>query len=318
MLIGRFIKPGSPLFVKIEERIRSLDRLFSINPVRLFPVWLFMAAGMSAARGVSIEEFYWATDLRWPLILVFLGMTLLACSSSLRGNDSESERPTLILFLTGILLVLPAVIWEALAAQEMTRFFAVGAWLSIFYVCWRSYLFYWPSLADDKLLMSLPLSAVSSLSLFMIGWHSAGGTLLTGLISAAPYVCGFVAIALLWPQIERAEQMYHRDVMTDVNRLFSVSTILLAISIFLGYRLGDPVVSTAAIVTIPFFGVALLFPRAEHVIRAFRYPPLILAVFVGVRYPWLWLALFVLFHGVRWYNYFRHGVVRPTLKVSYD
>ena len=82
--------------------------------------------------------------------------------------------------------------------------------------------------------------------------------------------------------------------------------------------MGDPVISTAAIITIPFFAVSLVVTRAEHIIRAFRYPIMILAIFVGVRYPWLCLAMFLNYNAIRLYNYFRHRVISPTLKVSYD
>ena len=97
-----------------------------------------------------------------------------------------------------------------------------------------------------------------------------------------------------------------------------ISLILLSLSTIIGYFTDDPVMSTAGVIIVPFYVVALLFPRAEHVIRAFRYPLMILAIFLGVRYPWLWFALLLNFTLIRWYNYFRFGKVSPSFKVVDD
>ena len=318
MVISRWIKPDTKLYVSLNDISRSLDWIFEVRPILFFTIWTMMAAGLSAYKGDTIDEFYWTTTVHWPLFWTFFGITLVACSSALIGDDSGTEKLTLILLIAGFMVVLSSVAMEAVEAGKMSRLFAVGAWVSIFYVSWRLYLKHWKKLKNEKMIMSISLSVLPAVSLFMIGWHLGGGKILGGMLASAPYACGFIAVTLLWPLSVQAEKLHHRDFMNGITRIVGLGGILMIISIFLGYRMGDPVISTAAIITIPFFAVALVVTRAEHIIRAFRYPIMILAFFVGVRYPWLCLAMFLNFNAIRLYNYFRHGVIRPTLKVSYD
>ena len=318
MVIARCIKTDTKLYQRLNGFFCSLDWIFEVRPVLLLSIWTMMTAGISAYKGTTINEFYWATTFNWSLFFAFLGMTLIACSSALKGNDSETEKFTLILFISGIIVVLSSVAMEAEAEGRISLLFAVGAWTSVFYVSWRAYLKYREKLVDKKLLMNIPFSGVPALSLFMIGWHLADGRLMSGLFASVPYSCGFIAVALLWDLSVKAEELYHRDFMDGVVRPVGIGSVLLVLSTILGYRMGDPVVSTAAIIAVPFFVVALVFPRSEHIIRAFRYPLMILAFFVGIRYPWLLFAMFLNYNVVRWYNYFRHGIIRPTLKVIYD
>jgi hypothetical protein len=318
MVISRWIKPDTKLYVRLNDISRSLDWFFEFRPILFFTIWTMMAAGLSAYKGDTIDEFYWSTTVHWPLFWTFLGTTLVASSSALKGEDSGTNKLTLVLLVAGFLIVLSSVAMNAVETGKMSRLFAVGAWVSIFYVSWRLYLKHWKKLKNEKMIMRISLSVLPALSLFMIGWHLGGGKILSGMLASAPYACGFIAVTLLWPISVKAEKLHHRDFMNEITRIVGLGGLLLTVSIFLGYRMGDPVISTASIITIPFFAVALVVSRAEHIIRAFKYPIMILAFFVSVRYPWLCVAMFLNFNVIRLYNYFRHGVIRPTLKVSYD
>ena len=318
MVISRWIKPDTKLYVSLNDISRSLDWVFEFRPILFLAIWTMLAAGLSAFKGETIDEFYWTTTVHWPVFWTFFGITLVACSSALKGDDAGTEKLTLILLVAGIVVVLSSVAMEAVESGKMSSLFAVGAWASIFYVSWRLYLKHWKKLKNEKMIMSISLSALPALSLFMMGWHLGGGKILGGILASVPYACGFIAVTLLWPLSVQAEKLHHRDFLNGGTGIICFGVLLMTISIFLGYRMGDPVISTAAIITIPFFGVSLVVTRAEHIIRAFRYPIMILAIFVGVRYPWLCLAVFLNYNAIRLYNYFRHGVISPTLKVSYD
>ena len=318
MVISRWIKPDTKLYVRLNDISRSLDWFFEFRPILFFTIWTMMAAGLSAYKGDTIDEFYWSTTVHWPLFWTFLGTTLVASSSALKGEDSGTNKLTLVLLVAGFLIVLSSVAIDAVETVKMSRLFSVGAWVSIFYVSWRLYLKHWKKLKNEKMIMRISLSVLPALSLFMIGWHLGGGKILSGMLASAPYACGFIAVTLLWPISVKAEKLHHRDFMNEITRIVGLGGLLLTVSIFLGYRMGDPVISTASIITIPFFAVALVVTRAEHIIRAFKYPIMILAFFVSVRYPWLCVAMFLNFNVIRLYNYFRHGVISPTLKVSYD
>ena len=134
MVISRWIKPDTKLYVSLNDISRSLDWVFEFRPILFFTIWTMMAAGLSAFKGDTIDEFYWTTTVHWPWFLTFFGITLIACSSALRGDDSGTEKLTLILLIAGFVIVLSSVAMEAVEAGKMSRIFAVGAWVSIFYV----------------------------------------------------------------------------------------------------------------------------------------------------------------------------------------
>lgn len=95
--------------------------------------------------------------------------------------------------------------------------------------------------------------------------------------------------------------------------------VLTLIAAVAGYIGDDPVSSTAAAVYLPFPFVTLVFPnRVRHYQRARIYGVFIPVVFIGMRFPWFFIPLAVLFWGLRYYHYFRFGVVYPTFKVDLE
>ncbi len=318
MLLARWIRTDSSLYGRLSAAASSLDGVFVVKPVLLLVIWTMTTAGLSAFQGASIPEFYWNTTTNWFSIALFTGVSVLAGSAAIQGNGTNSDKTVLVLLLIGLTLALPAVWMVTSIGGDRNRFFFIGGWISLFYVSWRMYLAHKGKLKPEEWTKMIAFSVLPSVSLFMIGWHLGGGGVLSGLRASAPYVCGFVAVTLFAPLSEKAMTMNHRDFMEKTIPMSGISLLLLSIATVLGYFIGDPVVSTAGAIVVPFYAVALLFPRAEHVIRAFRYPLMILAIFVGVRYPWLLFAMFMNFTFVRWYNYFRFGKVTPTLKVVDD
>lgn len=318
MIIANWIKVESPLYNRLNSFFTSLDAVFFLKPVLLITVWTMVTAGISAYEGKHVEDLYWNTQLTWFSFLIFTGVTLISCSSAVKTKNKESEKLILILLILGLFIMLPAIWVDSMTSGEISRFFSVGAWISLFYVTWRYYLNQQENLIAADFFMIVSLCALSAFSLFMAGWHIGGGSLVSGIFSGVPYVLGFVAVALFRPFVVKAETVNSREFIEGLLGVSIMSLMLLIVATTIGYMVGDPVISTAGAITVPFFLVATLFPRAEHIIRAFRYPILILAIFIGVRFPWLLVALFINFTFIRWYNYFRFGVVSPTLKVVND
>lgn len=318
MILARWIRTDSQLYNRLNGAASLLDGVFHARPILLLVIWTMTTAGLSAFQGRNIPEFYWSTSINWLFFPLFSGISLLACSAAIKGNNDKSEKAVLMLLLTGICLSLPAVWAVTSILGDRSKFFFVGGWISLFYVSWRIYFSNREKIGLEDWTKTIPFFALPAMSLIMIGWHLGGGEVFSGIRASAPYVFGFVAVALISPLSEKAELVNHRDLMKGTLPLFMISLFLLSLATALGYIMGDPIISTSGAIVVPFYLVALLFPRAEHIIRAFRYPLMILAIFLGVRYPWLLFAMFLNFTFVRWYNYFRFGTVRPTLKVVDD
>ena len=228
------------------------------------------------------------------------------------------QRIVIILLILGILVLISGLLLESKVSMIKNQIFPVGSWILAFYSTWRGLLKNKDKLLQEKLHLRIFFSGFSSLSLFMMGWHIGGGSLFHGLFSSLPYIIAFIAVYLYYPLSINAEKLDSRDLMSDLNRIPSISFVLLTISTIIAYFINDPVFSTAGAIIIPFYLVSLIFPRAEHILRSFKYPLFILAIFIGVRLPWLLFALFFNFTLIRLYNYFRFGIIEPTLKVSND
>ena len=318
MIITRWIKVDSPIYKKINGLIKSFDKFFLIRPIMFLFIWTFISAGMSASYGTKISEFYWSINFNLNFFLIFFAITLISSSATLVDLKGSFQRIVIILLISGILVLISGLLLESKVSMIKNQIFPVGSWILAFYSTWRGLLKNKDKLLQEKLHLRIFFSGFSSLSLFMMGWHIGGGSLFHGLFSSLPYIIAFIAVYLYYPLSINAEKLDSRDLMSDLNRIPSISFVLLTISTIIAYFINDPVFSTAGAIIIPFYLVSLIFPRAEHILRSFKYPLFILAIFIGVRLPWLLFALFFNFTLIRLYNYFRFGIIEPTLKVSND
>ena len=318
MIITRWIKVDSPLYKKINGFIKSFDKIFLIRPIMFLLIWTFISAGMSAYYGTKISEFYWSINFNLNFFLIFFAITLISSSATLVDLKGSFQRIVMILLISGILVLITGLLLESKVSMTKNQIFPVGAWILAFYSTWRGFLKNQKTLLQEKISLRIFFSGFSSLSLFMTGWHIGGGSVFHGLFSSLPYIIVFIAVFLYYPLSIHAEKLHYRDLMTDLSSIPIISFILLIISTVIAYFINDPVLSTAGAIITPFYLVSLIFPRAEHILRSFKYPLFILAIFIGVRLPWLLFALFFNFTLIRLYNYFRFGIIEPTLKVSND
>ena len=318
MIIARWIKVDSPLYKKINGLIKSFDKIFLIRPIMFLLIWTFISAGMSAYYGTKISEFYWSINFNLNFFLIFFAITLISSSATLVDLKGSFQRIVMILLISGILVLITGLLLESKVSMTKNQIFPVGAWILAFYSTWRGFLKNQKTLLQEKISLRIFFSGFSSLSLFMTGWHIGGGSVFHGLFSSLPYIIVFIAVFLYYPLSIHAEKLHYRDLMTDLSSIPIISFILLIISTVIAYFINDPVLSTAGAIITPFYLVSLIFPRAEHILRSFKYPLFILAIFIGVRLPWLLFALFFNFTLIRLYNYFRFGIIEPTLKVSND
>ena len=317
MFIARFIKPGSDLFKKIGAKLETLDGLFSIRPVWLFPVWILMTAGMSAAKKLSVPEFYWSTAVDWSVFYLFLGVSFLMAATLMNGATERRGGSSRVVLTAGAVVTVLTVGYMAMTIHKSV--WAVLLWAVAVFFSLQAYIRHHENGKQAVAMMGTLLTTIASLSLFMIGWQIVSRDLVAGFVASVPYLLGSQAVFILLPALNSAEDADHfRDKVGGVQRVLSLGTLLVAMATVSGYLLGDPVASTAGIASLPFFVVALLSPRAEHIMRTALYPLLILAIFVCVIYPWCFAALFATFYITKLYHYFRFSVDYPTFHVGHD
>ncbi len=137
------------------------------------------------------------------------------------------------------------------------------------------------------------------------------------IINAILYVIAYLAIYLIHTiKCEKSERtiisQYDKNVKTGITIL------LLMVAGIIGFTLDDPVLSTGAAVSLPFFVMLLFGKHIRHLERAKFYPIFIFAMFVVSREAWFLIPLLLLFFILRSYNYLRYQRVYPTFGVSDD
>ncbi|MFQ6615568.1 MAG: UbiA family prenyltransferase [Fidelibacterota bacterium] len=343
MLIARLIKSDTDLYRRIRERIGLMDSVFLLRPSLMFPVWIMIVAGMGSARSQIIPELYWVKQVHWETVVFFVGLTLMAGSTFLRFQVKNHSADRLNRTVTALgnrdmnaADVRALALWLMAGGLALTAgvsihgLVATGEWASSMSTLWAilTTLTWLVFHAGDRFqwfarpVLGVVTYILTGLFLFMVGWTYGSGPFGSGLVYAVPYVLLFVAISILTAvpdrEGDRGAGKKTFALRFGVGATVALSTAFVGAAAVLGYLLNDPVISTGSTIALPFFLVALVFSRMDHVVRAIRYPVLILAIFVSVKYPWLFVALVVVYFGSKVYYYFRFNIDYPTFHVSQE
>jgi len=141
------------------------------------------------------------------------------------------------------------------------------------------------------------------------------------LLSLVPYIFSFLSCLIVFQfkiELEEDKGTWNNFNWEHKFEYLSISVGFMVLAMFLGIFLEDPVVSTAAAVSIPFPLIALIWPNhVRHLQRARFYPLFTFAMFLSVRAAWFLVPLAVLFFTLRMVNYFRYGIVHPSFGVDF-
>ena len=159
-------------------------------------------------------------------------------------------------------------------------------------------------------------------ALIVFGGIGGGTDLGRFILHLFPYAIGFLGAVLVFQfplklDISKGEW----TVETWENKFYylGVSSLFFLVAILAGFYLDDPILSTVAMVNLPFTMVALIFPNhVRHLQRARFYPLFIFSLFLSVRAPWFLIPLIILFFFLRTANYFRYGIAYPSFGVDFD
>lgn len=313
----------------IDRLMPFLDRLFLLRPPLFFPVWIATAAGLGVGHWVSEPQLFWRIGWNVWILLLFVGMTLLsgaafALAQVARAGARSAERSLSVIdkgslspdrarrlawiyLAVGLVLILPSGGLAVLAAL-------------ILFLVWGGLDSVMPSVWSDHPLVQTARHLLAGASLFYVGWGASGAPLTASPGLALPYILGFGGIAAL---VTLSSGAASPSKGSGPGALRLVVTLLVATAsvvgaLVQGYANGDPVVSTAAALTLPFFVVALIYHRDIDTARTIRYALLIAAIFVGVRYPLLFIPLVINFYLCRYYYQRRFGVVYPTFQIDQE
>lgn len=325
-------EPGSlgRLLDRLLGRFYSrLDWLFLLRPVVLIPIWAATAAGLGVGHWLSRSSLFWHVAWDWRIFLLFIGVTLITGAAfiwiqlqvggetEIKGYPSMLEEGGLspakarrLLWIAlglGLVLVLPGG-WLA--------FLAGVALFLIWGLLYGSTHFLW----KGRPAVETIIHALAGVALFYLGWAVSGAPLETSLNLAAPYVLAFTSVAALTAIMPgpRYPKDKARPGNTTISIALAAAALMAVAATVWGYRNGDPVISTTAVLTLPFYAVALFYRREIDVVRTSRYSVLIFVIFVGARYPLLFIPVIITFYLSRYYYRRRFGFVHPAFHVEHD
>ncbi|SVB79809.1 uncharacterized protein METZ01_LOCUS232663, partial [marine metagenome] len=167
--------------------------------------------------------------------------------------------------------------------------------------------------------------------LFSVGWFLVMKSKLNNVIISLdmslfeymiPYLLCFSSVALLTTLVKMNGDTESED--RSLPALYGkmptliLSLIFICVSFVVALQHGDPLASTAALVSIPFFVFTVIRRFEKDVLRAIRYPIFILNFFTLSIYPWLSVPLLITFYLSKYYYWHRFDLHYPTFLVDHD
>ena len=304
-----------------------LDNLFMLRPTLFIPAWIVTAAGLGIGHWFEQRDFFWYVAWNGRIFLLFAGVALIVSAAFARGyaadggdasrkgypvppglGDRSEEfagRFSWAGLGLGLLLLLPQ------------GWLAVAGGLALFLV-WGLLYASRPALWQDNPVAETALHVLAGSALLIMGWSASGTGLSGGLHFAGPYVLTLAAIGATISMIPGPVQAAEKPPPGArlIALVSAAGTVLLLWAAVWAYRVGDPVISTAAALAIPFFIVASIYRRIPDLVRASRYAILIATIFVGARYPLLFPPIILIFYLSRYYHRRRFGLLHPSLHID--
>jgi len=332
-MIKKFIR-HHPVHKRI---VPAFDALFLMRPTLFFPVWIMVTAGMTASQ-MNISRYQvWLHEFNVNVLALFIGLTLISGGTFIINQimDVESDALNHKLFLVGRYVSIPA-------AKKIMLFslFSGGLFLLIsgiynflagvlLFLFW-GYLynikpFHW----KKKPILGMVANSAAGFLLYASGWlHVAASegfdfsefALGKMVMISIPYLLCYTAVSLLTmiPDIKGDQPTGAVTFPVKFGLLITllVSLVMVLAAFALGWKYDDPVSTTAAAISLPFYIYTLIGRRTKDVLRTIRYSIFILAVLLFTVYPLLFPAVLVVFYISRYYYWYRFGLHYPTFQVE--
>ncbi|MFC1480691.1 hypothetical protein ACFL6E_00385 [Candidatus Neomarinimicrobiota bacterium] len=294
--------------------------LLVFQPNLIALAWIFAAAGLSVSNWYGSNDFFWIKDWNLQTVLLFVGITLLMAGANLLAQfdqHSKEQTPSYpsnielantiresiprlapALIIVGYLMIIPGGILSALAGFLATL---------VLWLLYGSNAILW---RDNNVVQST-MQILVGMFFFAVGWGRGDAPILAIFTLSIPYTLILIVLSLtvVFALGDTTQATKHVGQI-----LVGVCTVSLVGAMSLAYSLGDPLGSTAPALMLPFYIVALIRGGRIDILRSFRYSLLVMTIFTGARYPYLFLPIIIVFYLSRFYYSRTHGLAYPTLE----
>ena len=98
--------------------------------------------------------------------------------------------------------------------------------------------------------------------------------------------------------------------------MYTLALILCVLSVVIGLKLNEPLLSVSGITVLPFYLFAVLRGEYKDIVRSVRYSVLILNFYILTIYPLLFFPLIIIYYLSKYYNWHRLSFHYPTFLVD--
>ncbi|MCH8328414.1 MAG: hypothetical protein IID15_07840 [Candidatus Marinimicrobia bacterium] len=307
------------------DRLMPLwDRLMILEPERWIIAITLVAAGQAAVHSSRQEELFWHLSYNFGTLGHYLAVCLLMAAGALKRQLSRRDKPldtgpgNRLSELKSDGKMLAMIAWGLLGLGligiALSGPVAVLAGAALFLISGGIEGITATRNSPVKPLRMLEYSGMALL-LLLLGWELADGRYGAAWGMLAPYMAAATAaiILLVMEPFEPASEAAVVNARSTYGWvLLMVATALIVLAIFTGYANRDPVISTAAMISLPFYIIAALYRRPGDLSRGIRYSMMILIIFTGARYPHIYLPILALFYVARFYFARRYDLAFPA------
>ena len=331
-MLTKFIKTH-PVHKKI---VPYLDNFMLFRPTLFFSVWVMICIGMYISSKLNNMSKMNITEINYTTTLLFLGISLV-CGATIILNqisDIESDKINKKNFLfDGIIKVNRALF--------ISRVVSILGLIIVLTVSWEVvvpllmlYLI-WGILYNDERynwktnpLLGVFANLACGYLLILCGMvynrydMSIQFILFNSFIYIIPFIFAYASIVLLVNIPDKnGDTVTNKNTLTVVlgDRMTILFATILCISSFLiALFIKEPLCSTASLTSIPFFLFAVFRGEDKDVMRAIRYPILLLNFYVLTIYPLLFFPIMSFYYISKYYYWHRFSIHYPTLLVDND
>jgi 4-hydroxybenzoate polyprenyltransferase len=210
-----------------------------------------------------------------------------------------------------VLLDLIAIVLAFIISRQLGILFVIGMAFGFLYSAP-------PINFKNRPIGGLALNALAHGNLaFLIGWCMNSTLSLRALYFSLPYMLAVGAIYLntTIPDMEgdkRAGKLT-LSVKWGKGTTVIVSSVFVAIAIFLSFLVKDVPFLIASSLSLPFFVFCVFNKTERHIVATTKLSILLLSIVAGIFYPWYFAVLIVGFIGTRLYYKARFNLDYPTL-----
>lgn len=318
---------------------KIFDYIFVLRPTLFFPVWAVFLSGFFAQQqfGVAAPEAAQANhafiqnghNFIWVggFLTLLMGAVFILNQIMDRHSDNQNKKLFLIshghltpkaAFIEATILIVIAILFSFVFSLKMGLIFVLILLIT-------GYLYsFSPFSWKDKPIWGLVGNILGAFLIFLAGWSIQGNILFKSFYYAIPYICAVASVYLLTtlPDVEGDKDSNKRTfgVRFGASSTVYTSLTLLIIALGVSFITKDELIFYPALFSLPFFLWASVKLQMSDIVRAIKYPILLLTFTVCIKwmvvYSEYYFVLVVagIYYLSKIYYKLRFGIHYPNLK----